>query len=419
MKQLLTQYGGLKREIYILFIGKLVTAMGSFVWPMLTFLLTVKLGFSDGTATFLTALATILSLPAALAGGKLADRFSRKRIIIIFDLATVSLYILASMLPIGFHTAVMVFLGGLFQTLESPAYDALDADFSTPAQREKAFSLSYLGFNLGFVVGASVAGLLFEYHTQLAFLLNGLAVGTSTLLIALFVHMENVVTAEETMEESYGEYEQPVDEKLGILRVLRDRPVVLLMLLIGCFSALPSLITGTLLPLQLKEALGLHGATVYGYLNSLNGFTVILFTPLLTMALKRVTEIPKAALGMVLFISGMTLFAVGGPRWVLFLGMFIYTTGEVCSVLGSNPYNSRRIPASHRGRVGGVSSVAYSVFSSAVQFLVSFVLTASHSNYPMIWMVFIVCCLVVVCLYAVAYRADRRRFPKLYERTDS
>ena len=28
MKQLLAQYGGLKREIYILFIGKLVTAMG-------------------------------------------------------------------------------------------------------------------------------------------------------------------------------------------------------------------------------------------------------------------------------------------------------------------------------------------------------------------------------------------------------
>ncbi len=43
MKQLITQYAGLKKEIYILFIGKLVTAMGSFVWPMLTFFLTTKL----------------------------------------------------------------------------------------------------------------------------------------------------------------------------------------------------------------------------------------------------------------------------------------------------------------------------------------------------------------------------------------
>ena len=65
MKQLITQYGGLKREIYILFIGRLVTAMGSFVWPMLTFFLTTKLGLSDGTATLMIATATVVFFPAA------------------------------------------------------------------------------------------------------------------------------------------------------------------------------------------------------------------------------------------------------------------------------------------------------------------------------------------------------------------
>lgn len=67
MKNLITQYSGLKREIYILFVGKLVTAMGSFVWPMLTFLLTAKLGFSDGTAAMLIATAGLISLPVTLA----------------------------------------------------------------------------------------------------------------------------------------------------------------------------------------------------------------------------------------------------------------------------------------------------------------------------------------------------------------
>ena len=78
MKQLFSQYGGLKREIYILFVGKLVTAMGSFVWPMLTFFLTTKLGLTDGMSTLMIATASVLSFPAALLGGKLADRFSRK-----------------------------------------------------------------------------------------------------------------------------------------------------------------------------------------------------------------------------------------------------------------------------------------------------------------------------------------------------
>ena len=51
MKQLIFQYRGLKKEIYILFIGRLVTAMGSFVWPMLTFFLTTKLGLSESATT--------------------------------------------------------------------------------------------------------------------------------------------------------------------------------------------------------------------------------------------------------------------------------------------------------------------------------------------------------------------------------
>ena len=155
MKQLFSQYAGLKKEIYILFVGKLVTAMGSFVWPMLTFFLTTKLGLSDGTSTLLIATASVLSFPAAILGGKLADRFRRKNIIILFDFLTISLYFLAAVLPLTFATAALLFLAGLFQTLESPAYDALNADYSTSAQREKAYSLSYLGFNLGFIIGAS------------------------------------------------------------------------------------------------------------------------------------------------------------------------------------------------------------------------------------------------------------------------
>ena len=108
MKQLLTQYGGLKREIYILFVGKLVTAMGSFVWPMLTFFLTTKLGLTDGMSTLMIATASVLSFPAALLGGKLADRFSRKSIIVVFDCITVSLYLLAAVLPLTVGTAVIL-----------------------------------------------------------------------------------------------------------------------------------------------------------------------------------------------------------------------------------------------------------------------------------------------------------------------
>lgn len=416
MKQLITQYGGLKKEIYILFIGKLVTAMGSFVWPMLTFFLTTKLGLSDGTATLLIATASVLSFPAALLGGKLADRFSRKSIIILFDCCTVSLYLLAAVLPLTFGTAILLFLAGLFQTIESPAYDALNADYSTSAQREKAYSLSYLGFNLGFIVGASISGILFERFLRLAFCINGLAIFTSTLLILFFVHQKNAISEDAAaLSECYSEYEQPVDDKISVLKILRQRPVLIGMLLIGCMASMPSNVMGLLLPLQLKETMGVAGATLFGYLNSLNGFVVIVFTPILTVLLKKLTEIPKTILGLLLFIAGNALFSLETATVMLFVGMFVFTLGEVVTVLGHNPYNSRRVPASHRGRIGGISSVVYSLFSSLTQYLISFLLMATGSNYRLLWMIFIGCGLVAAGLYALMYGPDKRTFPKLYQ----
>ena len=414
MKQLLSQYRGLKKEIYILFVGKLVTAMGSFVWPMMTFLLTAKLGFSDGVATLIIATGGAASLPMALLGGKLADRFPRKNIIILFDCLTVALYVLAFRMPIGYPTVAVIFFAALFQTLERPAYDALNADYSTTKQRERAFSLSYLGFNLGYVFGAAVSGVLFARHTNLAFLLNGAAIFLSTVLILLFVDPQNTVRDDRAEEASYSEYERPVDEKLSVFAVLKERRVVLMVLLISCFASLTNNTVGILLPLQLKAEMGQAGAAVYGYLNSLNGFVVILSTPVLTMGLKRLTEIPKSMLGLTLFLAGMVFFMLGKTLWVLFVGMFVYTLGEVVTVLGENPYPSRRIPASHRGRIGGIVSVLFSVFFSLTQYAISFILLAAEGNYTLLWTIFLSCGLLALAMYALAYPADRKSFPGLY-----
>ena len=44
--KLLNQYRGLRREIYILAFGRTVTNLGSMIWPVMTLLLSQKLGFS-------------------------------------------------------------------------------------------------------------------------------------------------------------------------------------------------------------------------------------------------------------------------------------------------------------------------------------------------------------------------------------
>lgn len=201
-----------------------------------------------------------------------------------------------------------------------------------------------------------------------------------------------------------------------MLTVLKQRPVLIYMLIIGCFASMPSNLVGLLLPLQLKDGLLEAGATLYGYLNSLNGFVVILFTPILTVLLKKLTEIPKTVMGLLLFIAGTVLFSLGNNTAILFLGMFVFTLGEVVTVLGSNPYASRRVPASHRGRVGGISSVVHSIFSSLTQYLISFMLILTESNYQLLWMLFVGFGLLAAIAYTFLYVPDKRTFPKLYEK---
>ena len=74
---LLLQYKGLRRENYILCFGRLVTAMGAMVWPMLTMILSQKMGMSPEHISWVMALFGILSLPTNLIGGKMGDYFNK------------------------------------------------------------------------------------------------------------------------------------------------------------------------------------------------------------------------------------------------------------------------------------------------------------------------------------------------------
>ena len=56
------------------------------------------------------------------------------------------------------------------------------------------------------------------------------------------------------------------------------------------------------------------------------------------------------------------------------------------------------------------------MFSSLTQYLISFMLILTQSNYKLIWIVFIICGLVAAGLYGFLYGPDKRTFPKLYEK---
>lgn len=84
-----TQYKGLRRENYILFVGRVMTNLGAMIWPVLTMILTQKLGMTASQVAVLMVIAGLVQMPMNLLGGKLTDLYNKKHIIVICDLISI------------------------------------------------------------------------------------------------------------------------------------------------------------------------------------------------------------------------------------------------------------------------------------------------------------------------------------------
>ncbi|MBP5230994.1 MAG: MFS transporter, partial [Clostridia bacterium] len=404
---LLGQYRGLRREIYILFFGRIVTNLGAMVWPIMTMILSQKLGMGSSEISYYFVGTSIVTLPAVLIGGKLADRISKKRIIVVCDFASVVCYVLCSILPIGKGIVFLFIAASIFQTLEYPAYDALFADLTATKDRERAYSLEYLGSNLGLVLSPTIAGLLFQNYLWLCFLISGVSIAISTVLIIVFVR--NITPVEDTGEEA--EY-QVKKEGVGIFRILKENPLLLLYLLCGTLYGAAYGQYNFIMPLDMAAVHGEAGATIFGTVSSLNCLIVVLFTPLITKLFAKMRDTGKMITGRLLVAGGYLIFLLLlGFVPAYYLCMLVFTWGEIFSTVSEGPYVSSRIPASHRGRINGLMSVAYTAVVGGVDLAVGRLYEDAGSTWTWVLILGVTAASAGVAVLLKAL--DRKANPKL------
>lgn len=403
------QYKGMRREVYVLFWGRTATNMGAMIWPMLTLILSNKLKMNAGEIASVMICLGLVQLPVNMAGGKLADHYNKKSLIIICDVVTVICYLLAAACPISMKQIFLFFMASMFQVIEHPAYDALLADLTTSKDREKAYSLMYLGGNLGVVLAPSIGGFLFQNHLNLAYIIDGLTTLSSTILIFLFV--KDIRTVKEEHENIY----EAGKDRQSTWSILMSQKVVLLYLL--CEFVYEFLYTqfNFLLPLNLESLYGAKGAVYFGLLTSLNGFVVIVGTPVLTRVFREFSDTSKLILGQVLLFISMAMYIfVQGMIPMYFLSMILLTLGEIFSAISSYPYLTRRIPASHRGRFSSVSQLFKGTSKYSSQWMVGKVLGVKSMIFA--WKSVAYMGILGCILYVILQKADKREYPLLYKK---
>ena len=408
LKNHFSMYTHLPKEIYVLAFGKIMTSMGALIWPMLTLIMSEKLNLNGQTIGMYMMMFSMFMGPFYLLGGKLADKYNKKHIIVTFDLIGNSLYFVCAVLPISMTTLYLLAIASVFQSMEQPAYDALIADLTTYKDRERAYSLNYLAMNLGLVMAPMLGGMLFNNYLNLSFFINGLADISSTLLLLIFIkNVKNTVRDNKAMNE----YEK--GEEGSIFKVFSQRKLFFLLFVISGIAALIYNQFNFLMPLHMEEAFRGTGAFKFGILASINAVVVVIGTPIVTKKFSGVTDVRIMYFGQLLESVGLAFFIFVNRYFVIaVVGIIIFTTGEIFGSISKTPYLTKRIPETHRGRVLSITNSCAGLIGILSNYVIGILI--EYYTFHTVWIIIAAIGVVVMILYSIYLRLDKKAYPSLY-----
>ena len=346
-------YFELPKDIWILFFVRIISAMGNFVYPFLTFFLTKKIGLSASQAGNYFIASAILSMIGALIGGKLADHFGRKKLMIIFQGTTAILFLSCAFLGNSIWVPIMLSLAGMFNGASQPANSAMVTDLTNKDNRKLALSLLYLGINLGFAIGPTIAGFLYNNYINLIFYGNAGSIIISLILVGIFIK-ESAPTKEQ-IENSKQFNDDEAAEDSNVLKALVKRPTLFLFLLGRTINQLVYSAIGFAIPLQMAKTFGEElGPMYFGYLMSFTGVVVVTLTIIIIKLTSGIKPIINVAIASAFYAVGLGMLGFVNSFWLFILSGLIFTIGEIIEATNAGVYVANHSPINHRGRFNAI-----------------------------------------------------------------
>ncbi|MGZ5491958.1 MAG: MFS transporter [Nitrososphaeraceae archaeon] len=337
-----------------MFLAGIINSAGNFVYPFLALFLTLKLGYNENRAGLVLTIIIAAEGLGRLVGGKLTDWLGRKIIIIILSLLGSVCYLVIAFLGISPFVVYLIVLAGFLKTGAMPAINALVIDVTTKKNRNDAFSLIYLGHNLGFAVGPLVAGFLFVNHLLLIFVVD--AITTILALIPIMILIKEPSKSVEglTLIGSQVIEESDRSEAGNTIRVFFKKSVLVGYAFISIILSFVYAQATFGLPLYLNQIFTQNGPKIYGSLMTVNAIIVIALTLILISIFKKYSPLLNISIAGILFAVGFGLLFYSKLYYLFIISTVIWTFGEIINSVSSNVLIANYSPANHRGRFNAI-----------------------------------------------------------------
>jgi MFS family permease len=345
----------LRNRNYRLFAtGQVVSNSGTWMQRVAQDWLILSLTHGSGTALGITTGLQFLPLLLfGLYGGVLADRFPKRRVLMITQAVMGALALLLGVLALTgtaqvWHVYALAFLLGVATVVDNPTRQTFAVEMVGPNDLSNAIALNSAIFNTARIVGPAIAGVLIAaIGTGPVFIVNAASFGA--VLLGLYLMREDELHVRERVPRAKGQ----LREGLHYVRERRDLVMLLIIVFFVAAFGMNFQMTTALMSREVFHS----GASSFGLASTMLAVGAVSGSLLAARRKRprmRLMLVAAAFFGVLEIVSGVM------PNYGLFLVMLIPTGVALLTFnTTANAVMQLSVPAGMRGRVMGLYMLVF------------------------------------------------------------
>ncbi|PLS05786.1 MDR family MFS transporter [Neobacillus cucumis] len=367
--------------------------------------------FGKNKAGLLLVFSQIFSVLANLMGGYCADRFGRKRMMVLasigqglsflcFALAS-SPWLLSPWLGFAAFT-----VAGVFGSFYWPASQAMVADVVEEKHRGDVFAIFYTSINIAVVVGPILGSIFYvSYRFQLL-----LFAGAICILVGLILARwtrETVPQQQKTSLSTNGKWYYFLENQIKDYGLIVRDKTFLLFIIAGVLAGQTFMQLDLLIPVFIKDfvedqilfsfgnwSVVVKGEQAFGIVLAENGLLVALLTVYVTKWMSKYYERNVFVLSSIVYAVSIVIFSQTNWIWGLIIAMAIFTFAELMGAGLQQSFVSKLAPEHMRGQYFAAASLRFTISRTIAPLAIPMTVWVGYG-----WTFFILCLLALVSAF--------------------
>ncbi|MEH7180023.1 MDR family MFS transporter [Neobacillus vireti] len=334
--------------------------------------------FGKNKAGFLLVFSQIFSVIANLMGGYCADRFGRKRMMVISAIGQGLSFLAFAFASspwlqspwVGF---VAFSIAGVFGSFYWPASQAMVADVVDEKDRSSVFAIFYTSINIAVVIGPILGAIFYVNYRFELLVVAGIVCILLGLILAKWTRETAPIQKVEAVCADRKWYYFLQNQVKDYALIIKDR-TFLLFIIAGVLAGQTFMQLDLLFPVYMKDVIDFQtlfsigdweftvkGEQAFGLVLAENGLLVALLTVAVTKWMSTFKELNVFVLSSVVYAISIVLFSQTHWIWGFIVAMAVFTFAELMGAGIQQSFVSKLAPEHMRGQYFAAASLRFTI----------------------------------------------------------